>query len=149
MSNNKTKIRKISDTINFQSGHQDTTCTETMTLNTEEKTISTSFSNFALNTASFDGYTLEEFKKIAEAEGVSNNMNWSSLIKRLEEAQITDIVARYYLESSRNTHWGVLYIELKDPYINRDTMSLLKILADEHADEITFEMHEVIRAWWD
>lgn len=149
MSNDKTKIRKISDTLNYQSGHHNTTYTETITLNTEEKTISNSLSLLASKTSSFDGYTLEEFKKIAEDEGVSNNMNWSSLIKRLEEAHLPDIIARYYLETSRNTNWGVLYIELKASFIDRDTISLLNILSEERADEITFEMPEVIRAWWD
>lgn len=102
------------------------------------------------NTAEFSYVSLKELAEIAKGpNNQDNDRNIQEIVNLIKNSTIESRITGIYLDTTFGSNWGDIYFELNEPFIDNTVTHFLSSLHQASADEISFELPNLIRAWWD
>lgn len=118
--------------------------------NNEHTLVETTTAPSYTHVSKFSYVSIRDFEKLTTGpNNQDNDRNLKQILDIIKNSTIESNIAGIYLDTTFGTDWGAIYFVLKDAFINNTIIHFLSALRQAHADELTFEKPNLIRAWWD
>lgn len=118
--------------------------------NNEHTLVETTTAPSYIHTSTFSHVSINEFEKLTTGpNNQDNDRNLKQILDIIKNSTIESNIVGIYLDTTFGTDWGAIYFVLQDAFIDNTLIHFLSSLRQAHADELTFEQPNLIRAWWD
>lgn len=102
------------------------------------------------HTSKFSYVSMNELEELTKGpNNQDNDRNLKQIFDIIKNSTIESNIAGIYLDTTFGADWGAIYFVLKSEFIDNSLIHFLSALRQAHADELTFEQPNLIRAWWD
>lgn len=111
-----------------------------------EKTTAPSY----VHESTYSYVSLQELEDLSKGpNNQDNDRNLKQIVEIIKNSTIESNISGIYLDTTFGADWGAIYFVLQSGFIDNTLIHFLSALRQAHADELTFEQPNLIRAWWD